>query len=129
MATRGGTERRLAVALALARGLSQQAAAAECGSSERTVSRWMAQPTFRQEVSRLRGDLIGAAVGRLAGAMTEAADTLQQLLKAESETVRRGAARDLLEMGLRGRQVSELEDRLAELERLAAAQAEEGPYE
>jgi HEAT repeat protein len=126
MATRGGTGRRLAVTLALARGLSQQAAAAECGSSERTVSRWMAQPAFRQEVSRLRGDLIGAAVGRLAGAMTEAADTLYQLLKAESETVRRGAARDLLELGLRGRQVSELEDRLADLERLAAAQAEGG---
>jgi HEAT repeat protein len=48
--------------------------------------------------------------------MTEAADQLRQLLAAESESVRLGAARALLELGVRLRESVDLEARIAALE-------------
>ena len=56
------------------------------------------------------------ALARLADGMTEAADVLRQLLAAESEAVRLGAARSLLELGVKLREPVELEERLAALE-------------
>jgi hypothetical protein len=52
----------------------------------------------------------------MASAMTEAADVLRALLKAEGETVRLGAARSLLDLGVKLRDAVELEHRLAALE-------------
>jgi HEAT repeat protein len=64
--------------------------------------------------------MIGQALGRMAAGMTEAADVLRALLKAEAETVRLGAARSLLDLGVKLREVVEFEERLAALERKAA---------
>jgi HEAT repeat protein len=60
--------------------------------------------------------------------MVEAADTLRDLLTAESESVRLGAARAMLELGVRVRDSVELGERVAELERLAVAQAQGGGH-
>ena len=51
-------------------------------------------------------------------------DVLRALLAAESESVRLGAARALLELGVRVRDAVELDRRVQELEDLATAQAE-----
>jgi hypothetical protein len=48
--------------------------------------------------------------------MTDAADVLRQLLAAKSESVRLGAARSLLELGVKLRESVELEERLRALE-------------
>jgi hypothetical protein len=108
-----------ALTLALARGLSNAEAAAEAGVSERTVGRRKAAPAFLARVRELRAGLVEWAAARLADGMVEAADTLGGLLTAESEATRLGAARSLIELGAKRRDSLELEERIAELERLA----------
>jgi hypothetical protein len=57
--------------------------------------------------------------------MADAAAKLRELLTAESETVRLGAARALLELGVKLREGVELEQRVADLER-QQSEAEKG---
>src|SRR5262245_4753816 len=102
--------------LALASGKTIKDAAQECGISERTAFRRVAEPNFRRRLNQLRADMVARAVGRLADSMTEAADKLRGLLGARSETVQLGAARSLLELGVRLKESVELEERLAAVE-------------
>jgi hypothetical protein len=61
----------------------------------------------------------------MADGMTDAANVLRQLLHAQSENVRLGATRSLLELGVKMRESVELEQRLADLElRLEAKQSQ-----
>ena len=110
-----------ALAVALAAGQTLRDAAAAAGIGERTATRRWADPDFRGRVALLRADMVGRALGRMADGMTEAADTLRKLLKAESEAVRLGSCRAMLELCVKLRESVELESRLAALERQAAA--------
>jgi hypothetical protein len=106
-----------AAALALAAGESVSAAARSSNAGERTIKEWTATvPAFGRRVSELRADMTNRAIGRLVDGMSAAADTLKQLLSAESETVRLSAARATLELGSKMREAGELEARLAALE-------------
>jgi hypothetical protein len=116
MAHRGRRNADEALALAVASGQTLRDAAGTAGVSERTAARRWADPAFRGRVSQLRGEMVQRSLGRMADGMTEAADVLRQLLAAESETVRLGAARSLLELGVRLRESVELEDRIHALE-------------
>ena len=116
MAHRGRRNADEALALAVAAGQTLRNAAVAVGVSERTAARRWADPAFRRRVSQLRGEVVQRALARLADGMTEAADVLRQLLAAESEAVRLGAARSLLELGVKLREPVELEERLAALE-------------
>jgi hypothetical protein len=103
--------------LALARGETVRDAAVSAGMSERTAARRWADPAFRLRVSHLRGEMLVRAAGKLADAMSEAADELRQLMKeAKSETVRLAACRTALELGLKSRETLELDERLRQLE-------------
>jgi hypothetical protein len=104
------------LAMALAEGDTVQAAAEKAGIGRTTAFRRLADPVFRQRIQTFRGDMIGRALGRMADAMTEGADVLRDLLKAQSESVRLGACRALLELGVKLRESVELEERLAALE-------------
>jgi hypothetical protein len=117
MAHRGRRNADDALALALAAGKTARDAAAELGVGERTVARRLADPGFRLRVNTLRGEMTQRAAGRLADGMATAADTLRGLLNAESDAVKLGAARSLLELGAKLRESVELEERLANLER------------
>jgi hypothetical protein len=68
--------------------------------------------------------MVAQCLGRMADGMVEAADTLRKLLSASSESVRLGAARAVLELGMKVRDSVEVGERLDELERLAAAQSQ-----
>jgi hypothetical protein len=105
-----------ALALALAGGQTLRAAAEAAKIAERTATRRMADPAFRQRVTELRGDMVQRSLGRMAEGMSEAADVLRQLLAARSESVRLGAARSLLELGVKLRESVELEERMRALE-------------
>jgi len=130
VAHRGRRNADEALAVALAAGHTLRAAAGLAGIGERTATRRWADAAFRQRVGELRGELVQRSLGRLADGMAEAADVLRQLLGAETPpAVRLGAARSLLELGVRLRESVELEERVCELERsqaARAAQAEEG---
>lgn len=80
------------LALALAKGRSVADAAVEAGVGRRTAFRRLADPTFKARIQALRGEMVAEALGRLADGMSEAADGLHALCKAESESVRLGAS-------------------------------------
>jgi hypothetical protein len=73
--------------------------------------------------------MVARSLGRMADGMSDAADVLRQLLAARSESVRLGAARSLLELGVKLRESVELEERLQALEeQLAAATGGQRPW-
>ena len=102
--------------LALASGATVAQAAEKAGCSPRTVYRRLDAPGFRQAVANLRSEMVSQAAGQLASRMAEAAEALQKLLTAESETVRLGAARSILELGTRLREQFDHEQRLCAIE-------------
>jgi hypothetical protein len=105
-----------ALALGLAQGHTLRDAATGAGISERTAARRWADPVFRKRVGELRGELVAMAAGRVADGMGEAASTLRELLNAAPPAVRLGAARSLLELGVKLRESIELEQRLTAVE-------------
>jgi hypothetical protein len=124
VAHRGRRNADEALALALATGQTLRAAAEATGVGERTATRRVAEPGFRRRVGELRAEMTSRALGRMADGMADAADVLRQLLNAESESVRLGAARSLLELGVKLRESVELEERLAALEGRLAGQGD-----
>jgi hypothetical protein len=103
--------------MALACGVTVENAARQAGISPATAYRRLADPPFRRRLQTLRGDMVSRTAGTLTAAATEAVRTLLELLKSSaSGSVRLGAARAVLEIGMKVREVAELEERLAELE-------------
>ena len=100
----------------LAAGKTQQNAAEAAGVSESTVIRRMADPEFRRRVQAVRDDMLKQALGRITSSLAEAADTLRVLLTAESESIRLGAARALIDSAVKLREAASFEERLAALE-------------
>ena len=110
----------------VAGGSTVQAAAQLCEVSERTVYRRIADPAFRQQLTRARAEMVERALGHLAAGSTEAGIVLRNLLGGEDDRVKLGAARTILEVGNKLRESVELEQRLADLERRLASE-EKGP--
>ena len=113
---------REAVAAALATGYTVASAAQSHSVSESTVYRWLRDdPAFAARVAELRAEAVGSAVAFLGTASRKAADTLAGLLGADTPPgIRLQAARSILELALKGREVLEVEKRLAALERSRA---------
>ena len=111
-----------ALVAALAAGLTVPEAAKRAGLSERTVHRRLVDPAFRGRISKARGELFSAAMGRLAASATKATDTLERLMTSTKDAVALGAARSVLELGQRLRESVELEQRIAALECAAVEQ-------
>jgi hypothetical protein len=112
------TPRQEAAALALASGKTEDEAADLANCGERTLRTWLATvPGFAARVAELRAEMTARAMGRLIDNMVSAADTLGYLSrKAKAETVRLGAARAVLELGVKLRETIELEERIRALE-------------
>ena len=122
MATRGKKAVDDALVLALAAGGSVADAARHVGCCEKTVRRRLQDPLFREAVRKLRGELLERAVGRLTGLGLRAADQLGELMDSgQREQTRLGAARATLDFMLRGTELVEIEQRLANLEEAAEA--------
>lgn len=107
-----------ALLLALACGASVDAAAKKYQLSERTIYRRLEDPDFRHRLQLIRGGMIQRASAMLSAAAGEAVRTLLSLQK-ESVTpaVRLGAARAILEIGIKLRHLVDMEERLTEVER------------
>lgn len=103
--------------LALACGATVAAAAHAAGVSDRTAHRRLRSSAFRRSVQDLRTEILQRSAAALSAASSEAVKTLLELQKASSAgPVRLGAARAILEIGMRLREVTELEGRIAALE-------------
>ncbi|HWB10244.1 MAG TPA: hypothetical protein VG826_13520 [Pirellulales bacterium] len=105
--------------LALAAGASLREAAEQAGLEERTARSRIADADFRRAVSRARGGLFAAALGRLAGLACKATAVLERLMASDQPSVARRAAKAVLELGSRLRESTELDERLTRLEEKA----------
>ncbi|HEV3446447.1 MAG TPA: hypothetical protein VG099_17520 [Gemmataceae bacterium] len=106
-----------ALLLALACGATKENAALKAGVSERTVYRRLQDPDFRQRLQELRKDMVQRAANVLTASAMEAVKTLLSLQQGTvTNSVRLGAARAILEQGMRLRELADLEERLAALE-------------
>src|SRR5438445_13644650 len=84
--------------LALACGATVEQAARQCGLSDRTVYRRLAERDFRRRLQGVRADFVQRTAGTMTAAATEAVRTLLELLKpASPPPVRLGAAKAVLE--------------------------------
>src|SRR5262249_23081555 len=103
--------------MALACGATLDAAAQKAGVSKPTVRRRLQEPEFRQRLQEVRSDMVQRAAGTLTAASTEAIRTLLALQQPSVPyTTRLGAARATLEIGIKLREVADMEERLAALE-------------
>jgi hypothetical protein len=118
MARRCGKQADQALLQALACGATVENAARKGGVSERTVYRRLDNPTFMQRLQQARLDMVQRTAGMLTGAGVAAVKTLVDLQHdaAVSSAVRRGAARDVLELAIKYRETADLEQRVAALE-------------
>jgi hypothetical protein len=107
-----------ALVLNLAAGLRVPDAAKKARCSERTARRRLADPEFRSKVETTRASMVQDAVGRLAASGRLAVKTLRQLAKSgETDTVRLGAAKALVDFMFRGHELGTLAAQVAELQR------------
>jgi hypothetical protein len=116
MAENGRRKGDAALLLALAAGQTVRDAARAAGIGERTATRRLADSDYRRRVTELRTAMVARALGQMADGMADAAATLRGLLSAKADTVKLGAARALLEFGVRLRESVELDERLRALE-------------
>jgi hypothetical protein len=107
-----------AAAVALAAGATLGEAAKKSGAGVTTIKTWTATvPAFGRRVAELRCEMTSRALGRMTDNLASAADTLGFLArKGKSEQVRLGAARAVIELGVKLRETVELETRISALE-------------
>jgi hypothetical protein len=112
------------VLAALACGATVEAAARQAGVSAATVHRRLKDPKFSSRLQTLGGDMVQRMARTMTAAGSEAVRTLLELMKpASPHAARLGAARSVLEIGVKLREAAELEERLTILEGRIAAEA------
>ncbi len=91
-------------------------AATAAGVSRRTAFRWLAVPSFQEELWRRRNVLADAAADSLKLSVGKAITTLTGLMDSADEKVKRLAAKDVVGITLKLREQQELEARIRALE-------------
>ena len=103
--------------MALACGATNEKAAASAGISEATVYRRLKDAEFQQEVRKTGAEMVGRTKSMLTASFGEAVKALLTLLKDSTPAATSlGAARAIIELGVRLRESSEMEERIAALE-------------
>jgi len=103
--------------MALACGATLEAAGQKAGVSKATVQRRLKDLGFQGRLQEFQADIVKRLARALTDAGTEAMKTLLMLLQpAIPHAVRLGAARTVLEIGIKMREVADLEARLQALE-------------
>ena len=103
-------------ALLTAKSIGDAAQAATVG--ERTLGRWLTEPTFRAELSRAEGELLDCATRRLLQLQGKSIATFEAVLDDQeaSLALRLRAAGQVLDYLMRLRELRNLESRLLALE-------------
>lgn len=99
---------------------SIEAACRQAHISKGTVYSWLKSESFQAEIRAQRARVMSSAIEKLKAGVEKAVDTLIELLDCSKAEVRRGAAKDVIDFGLKGLELQEIESRLAALEALAA---------
>lgn len=103
---------------ALLREPTTQAAAEAAGVSKATIFRWLADEAFSAAYQTARGQLLESTLTALQSASVEAVNVLREVMTDASLNAfaRVSAAKAVLEMGFKAREVLEVEARLSALE-------------
>ena len=102
--------------MALAGGAAVENAARTAGVSVSTVYNRLAEPEFKKRLQGIRSDMVQRAAGALTASAQQAVQTLLALQKeGVQDGVRLGAARAVLDMGMKVREMAELEQQIEEL--------------
>lgn len=108
-----------ALVLSLACGSTVEAAAQKAGVSIRTVYRKLEDREFKLKLKEFRSELVKRTAALLSAASLEAVKTLLALMESNTApSTRLGAARSVLELGLRMRDVVDIEERVAIMEKV-----------
>jgi hypothetical protein len=100
------------------------AAAKDAKISETTLWRWLQEPGFAAAYRSARGRLLEGTLTALQSASVKAVETLRNVLEdaAAKPGEKVSAARSILEYSLKAREVLEVEERLAYLEKMLEVQ-------
>lgn len=101
----------------LAQGMSYPAAGAAAGCTGRTVSRRMEAPDFAARVSKRRGERVAQVTGSLTAMSDDALGVLRSVMVEGTTPERLRAAQVTLTLMVRLRHDTEIEERLAAVER------------
>jgi hypothetical protein len=105
----------------LAKGGTVAQAVLQTGRSESTIYRYLRQPDFQARIQAVQDETLQRAAAALTAAIQGGIHSLVALQHKDTlPSVRRAAARDILEVGLRLRATAELEKRLLALENRTA---------
>ena len=108
--------------IALACGATVENAAHSAGLGRRTAQKRIADPEFRRRLQEIRADMVQRAAATLTAAAMEAVKTLLALQQPNvAAATRLGAARAILELGIKLRESGDLEERLVTLEKMLAS--------
>src|SRR4051794_13888652 len=115
--------------MALACGATLENAAATVGVSKATAFRRSQESEFQEELRKTKADMVGRTAAMLTAAAGEAVKTLLSLQKDSTPpSSRLGAARAVLELGVRLRESAELEGRIAAIESQLAQAGQPGIF-
>lgn len=88
------------------------------GISTNCYYEWLKKPHFKEEMDRLRNELVESALDQLKVNSCKAVATLAKLLdKDDSPSVQRSAANDILNQVVKFRELQEFEHRISILEK------------
>lgn len=113
-----------AILMALACGATIEGAAVKAGVGPGTVRRRLANPTFAKQLQDIRAAMVQRTAAVLTAAASEAVKTMLELQSPASPPgIRLGAARAIIELGVRLRDAAELQDRISALEQQLSGEA------
>ncbi|MDD3275428.1 MAG: hypothetical protein PHP93_00055 [Kiritimatiellales bacterium] len=84
--------------------------------SRATIYRWLEDQDFRARLKDRRSAVLESAVESIKTYTSKAVETLADLMDSQDERIRRLASKDMVDYGLRVKEVQSLEDRLAIME-------------
>lgn len=95
-------------------------AAQRAGVSERTLYRWLADPSFFEQYRSARRQAYGLAIGRLQQSASRAVDTLDSVMTDSNSPhhARTSAAVSILRFGRDGIELDDLSERVHKMEQL-----------
>ncbi len=112
---------------ALACGATVENAAQQAGLGERTVYRRLKDSEFRAKLRQFKADLVNRTAGMLTSAGLVAVKAMVDLVQDPNVApgVRGRIAKNVLEMGTKYRECTELEERITDLEQTNGQQEEQ----
>src|SRR5262249_29173618 len=93
-----------------------QLAADRAGVPYSTLKNWLTRPDFARAFAAARRQVVDAAVGRLSKLTSAAVETLRRNLRSEKSTEQIRAATAIMDFALRGLEVADLAQQVAELQ-------------